>query len=166
MTMENSTTNEGAAPQEPALSVSGKARGTIDLVRGARKYLNRAMVRTRKALSEAEADGGGCSAQDIARIAAALRKAIRYVDCVPREIAASTKEGAGAKNNERAEDAREIDALLGDLQAAVIHIQGEIVKEDEATAKASQVAKDCFHDLRLITATIRIGAICSQERAS
>jgi hypothetical protein len=40
------------------------------------------------------------------------------------------------------------------------------VKEDEATGKARKVAKDCFHDLRLITATMRLPSIVGEGGAS
>ncbi|HSY22444.1 MAG TPA: hypothetical protein VK841_10035 [Polyangiaceae bacterium] len=88
---ETTNETEQSIPPPPS-GMHAVARATVDalgLVKGARKHLHRAMVRTQKAIAEAEGsegDGGVCDPKYIARIASSLREALAYIDVMPNEL--------------------------------------------------------------------------------
>jgi hypothetical protein len=113
-------------------------------------------------------DGQETTAAELDAVAEPLRDARRHAKYLQDTVLFELDEKVGHAHapDDLAERAKEIDDLLGDLQAAVIHIEGEIVREDEATTKARKVVSECFHDLRLITATMRLPSIVGDGGAS
>ncbi len=114
------------------------------------------------------ADGQETTDAELDAIAEPLRDARRHAGHLRDTVLFEIDEQIGHAHTagDLAERATEIDALLGDLQAAVIHIEGELVKQDDATAKASKVVSDALHDLRLITAAMRLPSVVGEGSVS
>jgi predicted NBD/HSP70 family sugar kinase len=177
--MENSTQNE--ATNETTIDTGNRDTSVAPIPAVLRRRIADAVGATEDAIKDLDdatlsvsdiaadlEDGDILTDEKLDAVAQPLRAARRNVKYLLDVVLSELTEKVGHTHapDDLVDRAREIDNLLGALQAAVIHIEGEIVKQDEPTAKASQVAKECFHDLRLITATMRLPSVVGDGVAS